>query len=146
MPEKNRRARTEDVHDKLVQMQRHHAAHGAALSNVLRFNAMMSTRGPVWFWPTVGAALVSQHHWLLIACDGCHTTVHSRPGPASEAARPRGLDPRRPARRVLPALRRPRETARGGAGAAAFDLRPAVGGRADTAQTRTKACPLIACS
>jgi hypothetical protein len=29
----------------------------------------------VWVWPTVAAALVSRHHWPVIACDTCETVV-----------------------------------------------------------------------
>jgi hypothetical protein len=29
----------------------------------------------VWFWPKIAAALVSKHHWLVIACDSCGTVV-----------------------------------------------------------------------
>jgi hypothetical protein len=42
---------------------------------VRRFNATVSAGGRAWFWPTVAAALVSNHHWLVVACDSCGTVV-----------------------------------------------------------------------
>ena len=36
-----------------------------------RFNARLSAKGYVWFWPKIAAALTSKHHWLVIACDSC---------------------------------------------------------------------------
>ena len=33
----------------------------------LPFNAMLSAKGYVWFWPKIAAALTSKHHWLIIA-------------------------------------------------------------------------------
>ena len=40
-----------------------------------QFNARLSAKKNAWFWPTIGAALVSKHHWLLIACDACGTII-----------------------------------------------------------------------
>ena len=40
-----------------------------------RFNATLSAKGYVWFWPKIAAALTSKHHWLIIACDSCNTVV-----------------------------------------------------------------------
>jgi hypothetical protein len=42
---------------------------------VRRFNVILSAKVRTWFWPTVAAALVSKHHWLVIACDSCGTLV-----------------------------------------------------------------------
>jgi hypothetical protein len=42
-----------------------------ALATVRRFNATLSAKGYVWFWPKIAAALTSKHHWLVIACDSC---------------------------------------------------------------------------
>jgi transcription elongation factor Elf1 len=42
---------------------------------VRRFNATLSAKGYVWFWPKIAAALTSKHHWLIIACDSCGTVV-----------------------------------------------------------------------
>jgi len=46
-----------------------------ALASVRRFNASLSASGYSWFWPKIAAALVSRHHWLIIACDACGTIV-----------------------------------------------------------------------
>jgi hypothetical protein len=37
-----------------------------ALATVRRFNARLSAKGYVWFWPKIAAALTSRHHWLVI--------------------------------------------------------------------------------
>ena len=46
-----------------------------ALATVRRFNARLSAKGYSWFWPKIKAALVSKHHWLVIACDSCDSVV-----------------------------------------------------------------------
>jgi hypothetical protein len=46
-----------------------------ALATVRRFNATLSAKGYVWFWPKIAAALTSKHHWLIINCDSCGTLV-----------------------------------------------------------------------
>jgi len=46
-----------------------------ALAAVRRFNAILSTKRTAWFWPKIAAALVSKHHWLVIACDACDTVT-----------------------------------------------------------------------
>src|SRR5262245_40666229 len=50
-------------------------AQRGALATVRRFNAALSAKGYVWFWPKIAAALTSKHHWLIIACDSCDTVV-----------------------------------------------------------------------
>jgi hypothetical protein len=56
-------------------MKREWEAQRGALATVRRFNAIMSSKGHAWFWPTIGAALVSKHHWLVINCDSCGTVI-----------------------------------------------------------------------
>jgi hypothetical protein len=56
-------------------MRRTQREHDEATDAVRRFNAVASTCGRVWSWPTVAAALVSKHHWVVIACDACDTVV-----------------------------------------------------------------------
>ena len=46
-----------------------------ALATMRRFNAKLSAKGHVWFWPKIAAALTSKHHWLVIACDSCDSVV-----------------------------------------------------------------------
>jgi hypothetical protein len=74
MPE-YRRARNEEIRDKLKRMQREHAAHGIALSTVLRFNTMLRDGRSAWFWPTIAAALTAHHHWLIIRCESCGLVI-----------------------------------------------------------------------
>ena len=46
-----------------------------ALATIEHFNARLAAGKPAWFWPTIGAALVTKHHWLVIACDTCSTII-----------------------------------------------------------------------
>jgi hypothetical protein len=39
------------------------------------FQCSLSAKGYSWFWPKIKAALVSKHHWLVIACDSCDSVV-----------------------------------------------------------------------
>jgi len=52
-------------------MRREWEAKRGALATVRRFNATLSAKGYVWFWPKIAAALTPKHHWLVIACDRC---------------------------------------------------------------------------
>jgi hypothetical protein len=73
---KRGRTRADDeIHDNIVRMQREWEAQRDALATVRRFNARLSAKGSAWFWPKITAALVSKHHWLVIACDSCGTVV-----------------------------------------------------------------------
>lgn len=65
-------ARNDEIRDNITRMKRDWQAQREALAVVRRFNA---ANGRAWFWPTVGAALVSKHHWLVVACDSCGTVV-----------------------------------------------------------------------
>jgi hypothetical protein len=95
-------------------MKRNWAAQKAALATVRRFNA---ANGKAWFWPKIAAALVSKHHWLIIARDACDAVVDR------EVARPGGLDPCRLAWRSMPALQRPWPSAHHCVGAASIGLK-----------------------
>lgn len=75
MPEKYRRPHSHERVQAVERMKRDWRARREALDAVRRFNAMASTGGRVWFWPTIAAALVSKHHWVVIACDSCGTVV-----------------------------------------------------------------------
>ncbi len=68
-------ARNDEIRDNITRMRRAWGAERDALATVRRFNARLSARGYSWFWPTISAALVSKHHWLIIACDACDTVV-----------------------------------------------------------------------
>jgi hypothetical protein len=59
-------ARNDEIRDNVTRMQRDFRAQREALNTVRRFNATLSAKGRVWFWPKIAAALVSKHHWLVI--------------------------------------------------------------------------------
>jgi hypothetical protein len=54
---------------------RDQAAIADALATVEEFNARLAAGRMTWFWPTIGAALITKHHWLVIACDSCQTIL-----------------------------------------------------------------------
>ena len=68
-------ARNDEIRDNVTRMQREWEAQRNALATVRRFNATLSAKGCVWFWPKIAAALTSKHHWLVINCDSCGTVV-----------------------------------------------------------------------
>ena len=72
MPEKYRRPHSHERVQAVERMKRDWEAQRQALATVRRFNA---AKGKAWFWPKIAAALVSKHHWLVIACDSCDTVV-----------------------------------------------------------------------
>jgi hypothetical protein len=71
MPQKYRSPHSHERVQAVERMKRDWAAQKAALA-VRRFNA---ANGWAWFWPKIAAALVSKHHWLIVACDACDTVV-----------------------------------------------------------------------
>ena len=72
MPEKYRRPHSHERVQAVERMKRDWEAQRQALATVRRFNA---ANGTAWFWPKIAAALVSKHHWLVIACDSCDSIV-----------------------------------------------------------------------
>ena len=56
-------------------MRREWEAYEDSLAIVRQFNARLSAKKAAWFWPTIGAALASKHHWLVIACVACDTVI-----------------------------------------------------------------------
>ena len=72
-------ARNDEIRDNITRMRREWEAQRGALATVRRFNATLSAKRAVWFWPKIAAALVSKHHWLVIACDNCSTVVDLDP-------------------------------------------------------------------
>ena len=68
-------ARNDEIRDNITRVRREWEAQRGALATVRRFNATLSAKGYVWFWPKIAAALTSKHHWLIIACDSCGTVV-----------------------------------------------------------------------
>ena len=75
MPEKYTRPHSHERVQAVERMRRERQDEREALAVVRRFNATTSAGGHVWFWPTVGAALASKHHWLVVVCDSCGTVV-----------------------------------------------------------------------
>ena len=43
---------------------------------VEKFNARLADKKTIWFWPTIGAALISKYHWLIAACESCGMINH----------------------------------------------------------------------
>jgi len=75
MPEKYHRP---DSHERVVaikRMQQAWAAEEDARAVVRHFNARLSSKGAVWFWPKIVAAITARHPWLVIGCDSCGTVV-----------------------------------------------------------------------
>jgi hypothetical protein len=68
-------ARNDEIHENLERMRREREAYEDSLAIVRQFNARLPAKKTAWFWPTVGAALASKHHWLVIACDACDTII-----------------------------------------------------------------------
>jgi hypothetical protein len=75
MPEKHRRPHHHERVRTVEGMQRAWEAERDALATVRRFNAKLSGKGYVWFWPKITAAITAKHPWLVIACDSCGTVV-----------------------------------------------------------------------
>jgi hypothetical protein len=53
-------ARNDEIRDNLTRMRREWEAERGALATVRRFNAILSAKGYVWFWPKIAAALTSK--------------------------------------------------------------------------------------
>jgi hypothetical protein len=77
-------ARNDEIRDNVTRMQREWEAQRGALATVRRFNATLSAKGYVWFWPKIAAALTSKHHWLA------HTPQHGAEYRIKEKGLPQG--------------------------------------------------------
>jgi hypothetical protein len=75
MPERNGRARTEEIRENIMRFDRELEAATEATAVVEHFNGRLAEKKTIWFWPTIAAALISKHHWLVVACDSCGTIV-----------------------------------------------------------------------
>jgi len=75
MPEQYRRPHHHERVQAVERMKRIWEAEREALLVIRQFNAVLSTRGAVWFWPTIAAAITARHPWLVIARDACGTVV-----------------------------------------------------------------------
>jgi hypothetical protein len=94
-------ARNNEIHDNITRMRRAWEAERDALATVRRFNAKLSAKSYVWFWPKITAAITAKHPWLVIACDSCGTVVD-----LDLRVKPR--DPEASVRVALRDVRRPR--------------------------------------
>ena len=68
-------ARNDEIRDNVERMRREREAYEDALATVEQFNTRLEAKKSAWFWPTIAAALISRHHWLIIACDSCGTVI-----------------------------------------------------------------------
>jgi hypothetical protein len=50
-------ARNDEIRDNVTRMRREWEAQRGAIATVRRFNAILSAKGYVWFWPKIAAAL-----------------------------------------------------------------------------------------
>ena len=67
--------RYDDMLAASAQAERDAAAMADALATVQTFNERLAAGRTAWFWPTIGAALLTKHHWLHVACEACDTVV-----------------------------------------------------------------------
>jgi hypothetical protein len=67
--------RNDEIRENIERMRSDWEAQRDALATVRRFNARLSAKGYSWFLPKIAAALVSKHHWLVVACDACDRVV-----------------------------------------------------------------------
>jgi hypothetical protein len=49
------------------------AARADAAEVIARWNERLAAARPAWFSPTLGAALITGHHWLEVYCPGCRS-------------------------------------------------------------------------
>jgi hypothetical protein len=67
--------RKDDVAKYLAGMRADHDARADALTIVEAWNMRISEGRPLFFSPTLGAALVSGRPWLSVECGGCEQTA-----------------------------------------------------------------------
>jgi len=111
--------RNDKIRDNITQMRARWEAERGALATVRRFNAILSAKGYVWFWPKIAAAITANHPWLVIACDRCETIVD-----LDLRVKPR--DPEASIRVVLRDVRCPRCNGHGRPRIVALARRPAL--------------------
>jgi len=58
-------ARNDEIRDNVTRMRREWEAQRGALATVRRFNATLSAKGYVWFWPKIAAALTWRLPFVL---------------------------------------------------------------------------------
>jgi hypothetical protein len=67
--------RRDDILASFERAKRDREAVADALAIIEQFNSRLDAGRTAWFWPTIGAALVTKHHWLVVACDSCGTVI-----------------------------------------------------------------------
>ena len=65
--------RKDDIRDFLGRAAQDREAAKDARAAVDLFNSHAAVGKPAWLSPTIGAAIVSKHHWLTTVCDSCGT-------------------------------------------------------------------------
>jgi hypothetical protein len=65
----------DEIRTAMQRMDRDWETVAASQAIIEQFNSRLTAKKPVLFWPTVGAALICKHYWLVIACDSCDTTM-----------------------------------------------------------------------
>jgi hypothetical protein len=75
MPEKYRRPHSHKRVQDVERIQRAWEAERDALATVRHFNARLSAKEYLWFWPKITAAITAKHPWLVILCDSCGTVI-----------------------------------------------------------------------
>ena len=97
-------ARNDEIRDNVTRMRREWKAQRGALATVRRFNATLSAKRAVWFWPK---NCRRTRFKTSLAGDCLRQLRHGGgPGPAREAPRPGGFHSGCAARRAMPALQR----------------------------------------
>ena len=69
------RTRTSDLAKFLAEGRADAAIQAEALLVVDAWNLRLAERRPVFFSPTLAAALISERPWLAVECGGCHQTA-----------------------------------------------------------------------
>lgn len=67
--------RTDDIRAYFARSERKRQDRAEALAAVEDFNARIAAGKIAWALPTIGAALASKHHWLIIECNSCGTII-----------------------------------------------------------------------
>lgn len=67
--------RRDDMLASFERAKRDREAVADALATIEQFNSRLAAGRTAWFWPTIGAALATKHHWLVLTCDSCSTVI-----------------------------------------------------------------------
>jgi hypothetical protein len=67
--------RKDNNHAYVNRVEHDREAKADARAIIEQFNSRIAGNKVAWFCPTIGAALLTKHHWLCIACDSCETVL-----------------------------------------------------------------------